>query len=195
MGFKPVLPQNKSTMNVPAGVHVARLIEIIDIGTQRTEWMGKVRLNQKFRATWEVPAERTPDDRPLVISKTYTWSWNEESAMRKDLTAWRGKAFTNDDIKGFQIQTLLGRPCQLVVEHNEKNDRVFANIDRVTPLLKGVTCPEQENTSKFFDLDQPDMTVFNGLPDWLQEIIQKSPEWAAMNSPTKSALADEEIPF
>ena len=37
--------------------------------------------------------------------------------------------------------------------------------------------PEPVNDLVWFDVDEPDMDVFNAFPDYLKEVIQNSPEW------------------
>ena len=47
-------------------------------------------------------------------------------------------------------------------------------------------CPELVNPSKVFSLDDPDLEVFNSLPDWVKEKIQSNLEYAG--SPLEALL-------
>ena len=51
---------------VPAGMHLARLYRIIDLGTQKSEYEGKVNFLHKVKFVWEVHGEDTEIGRAHV---------------------------------------------------------------------------------------------------------------------------------
>ena len=64
---------------VPAGMHLARCFRIVDLGTQKTSYMGKDKLNRKILIQFEIHSEDadgnpllTDKGEPLSISKRYT---------------------------------------------------------------------------------------------------------------------------
>ncbi len=63
------------------------------------------------------------------------------------------------------------RPYALTVVNNTSNDTVYNNVGNVAPMMEGVEVAELVNESKVFTLDDPDLDVFNSLPDFLQEKI------------------------
>ena len=76
----------------------------------------------KVRITWELPTELkvfNPDkgEQPQAISKEFTLSMHEKSSLRAFLTSWRGKGFTEDEAKAFDVTKLLGVPCMLSIVH------------------------------------------------------------------------------
>ena len=48
---------------------------------------------------------------------------------------WRGKAFTEEELRGFDLETLIGISCRLVVEHS--TDGKWANVTSVFKPEKG----------------------------------------------------------
>jgi hypothetical protein len=79
----------------PAGLHMARLYSIIDLGHQATVWNGDTKIMHKVVFTWELHGEddagqplKTDDGKPLIVSKRYTVSLGDQSTLRKDLEAW-----------------------------------------------------------------------------------------------------------
>src|ERR1700683_3019969 len=166
----------------PGGTHVARCYQIIDLGTQAGEYMGKPNRKRKVRITWELPDEKAvfnPDngEQPFVVSKTYTLSLNEKSALRHDLEAWRGKAFTADELKRFELDGLLGAPCLLTIIHQTKGEKTYANINGLARLTKGMKCPPAINPPVLYEVAMGRNAVFSGLPDWMRETIGKCEEW------------------
>lgn len=173
---------------VEAGNHIARCIQVIDLGTQPEKAFetGEDQLNHKIRITWEIPNEiiewtdketGEAKSRCQVISQEFKASLHEKSKLRKTLASWRGRDFTPEELNGFELTKLLEKACFLNIVHTKKDDNKYANISAVTPLAKGMTCPAQITPSIYFDIDQIDWDVYNSLPSFLQDKIQKSVEF------------------
>ena len=200
---------------VPAGMHLARCYRIIDLGTQKSEYEGKVNFLRKIKVVWEVHGtdeDGTPivtdKGEPFIITKDYTLSWGEKANLRKDLEAWRGKPFSQDEQRRFDLKNVLDKFCMINVQHKPRRtgDGVYANVVSVTPVpaaLKG-SMPAGVNKAQMFTLGEPDMEMFETFGDYLKEQIKQSPEWKALfaSSPeTKTSkgadddFGDDEIPF
>jgi hypothetical protein len=51
------------------------------------------------------------DGRPFAMFKNYTLSWSEKANLRLDLQSWRGKPFTQEEMRRFDLETILGAWC------------------------------------------------------------------------------------
>lgn len=183
----------------PAGSQPARCIAVIDLGTQTLNFSGETKSLKRVQLTWEL-AEQMEDGRPFTISKKYTNSLHERSTLRADLEAWRNKAFSPAEEKGFDAKKLLGQPCLLTIATTSAADgKVYSVVKQVVPMPKGMPLPpEPTNETMFFDLDEFDPEVFAKLGKYTQESISQTPEFASANGSAKStsaAFEDEEIPF
>lgn len=167
----------------PAGVHVARCFRMVDLGSQETEFQGQKKMAHKLMVSWELLGDEMMDDgRPFSVSKRYTASLHEKAQLRKDLEAWRGKQFTPEEEALFDLTKVLGAYCMVNIVHETgKNGSEYANIASIMPLPKGMPKPEGINPIIAFDLDSPDMEVFNGFSEKLKATIQSSPEWGNIN--------------
>lgn len=169
----------------PAGNHIARCYSMIQIGTVKEEFKGEIKNLHKVRVTWELPLELhvfSPEkgEQPFSISKEYTLSMHEKAVLRGDLSSWRGKPFTDDEAREFDITRLLSVPCFLNVVHKvSKNGNVYANVAAITPLPKGTTCPPQVNDSFVFSYEQFENSKFEALPQWLKDKMVNTPEYLA----------------
>jgi hypothetical protein len=165
----------------PGGTHIAVCYRYVDLGTQDGSYQGKPRKAHKVMITWELVDEKMADGRPFSISKTYTLSSHEKSGLRKDLEAWRGAKFTDEEIQRFDLSTLMGKPCMLNVVHNDKGEQTYANVGGIMRLPKGSASPARVNETIFFDLDaRPfDAETYAKLGERLRETIAKSPEYKA----------------
>lgn len=163
----------------PQGVHVARCFKMIDLGTQETEFQGQKKSQHKVMLGWELLGEdRMEDGKPFSVAKRYTVSLHEKAQLRKDLEAWRCKQFTPEEEALFDLTKVIGAYCMLNIVHETgKNGNEFANIASIMPLPKGMPKPDGINQIVVFDLDSPDMELFNGFSDKLKATIQAAPEW------------------
>lgn len=169
---------------IPEGVYMARCYSMIEIGTVEEEFQGTKKNVPKARISWELPTElkvykEERGEEPLIIGKEYSLYMNEKANLRKTLTSWRGKAFTEEEAKKFDIKKLLGVPCMLNIIHkpNKDGSRVYEEISSITPLMKGVQCPAQIRATEVFEYDNPDAELFNSLPDFIKSKIKTTPEY------------------
>jgi len=204
--------------SVPSGMHLARCYRIIDLGTQKSEYMGQVKYLHKIMLGWEIHGtndDGTPlkmrDGRPFAIFKNYTLSWSEKATLRGDLQSWRGKPFTQEEMRRFDLKTVLNAWCMLnVIERAGQDGNMYVNVSGVTPvpsMIKKNGLPEPINKNELFNLTDPDMVMFDTFSENLKKKIQSSPEWEKLNKKTKtvddiapkapatSFDEDEDIPF
>ena len=190
MGFVASDTGGGDFKKVPQGVHMARCYSLIDLGTQLSHGQYGEREQHKIRIAWELfgedddgkplTIERDGNVMPMTISKSYTLSLSEKSNLRKDLQSWRGRAFTDEEAKGFDISKLLNVYCMINVTHSETNGKTYANVASITPIpsaLKNAK-PEPIHPTVVFDLDNPDWEVFDSFHDKLKDAIKSSPEFA-----------------
>ena len=170
--------------NAPEGVHVARCYRVIALGTQPNP-MGDPR--PKIMISWELPNALQDTGEPYVISEFYTLSLYEKANLRKHLEAWRGRAFTVEELAGFEVGNILGVPCQLQILHETKTEgKTYANIKSLMAVPAGLHVPELSNELIYFSLhpDHFSLETFKKLSEGLQAKIQQSPEWVTANHPT-----------
>ena len=204
--------KNESTFKLPpAGSHLGRLYRILDLGTQKVEWQGAIKMQRKLMFSFELHGEdnegqplTTNDGKPLMISKRYTMSLGEQSTLRKDLESWRGKKFTPEELQGFDLNVLLGKFAMCNVTHNDREGKTYANLSglsQVPAALKKLPEPTGVNELFILSLDEFDQAKFDSLSDGLKEVIKKSAEWRGTNGEEEAnkavALAqiDDDMPF
>ena len=161
---------------VPTGVHKARCVKVIDLGTQENNYEGETTWKHQCMIIWEVPLEKNNNGEPLTISKFYTLSLHEKATLGKDLSSWRGRPFTELEKKGFDVSNLLGVPCYLNVMMNKKGK---PKVEAIMPLPKHETIDDQYYDSLLFRIDkyqEGEREAFNLLPDGIRNIILRSKE-------------------
>lgn len=189
MGFIAKDSGGGNFKRVPAGAYIGRCYSLIDLGTQLTSGQYGDKLQHKIRIGWELFGEDEQGQplivdvggkqMPMTISKSYTVSLHEKAGLRKDLQAWRGREFTEEEAKAFDVSKLLGAYCMVNVTTSDTNGKTYSNVAGLTPLpgaLKNVK-PAPVHELVLFDMDEPNMAVFDGFHEKLQEAIKRSPEW------------------
>jgi hypothetical protein len=204
----PIIAENNGSnfTLIPAGNHIARCYEMVQIGTViETTGIYAGKESHKVRLTWETPDEKHDfgkGEQPFSISKEFTLSMHEKSTLRKMLESWRGKAFTEDEAKRFDVTKLLGKPCMLNVIHKKSNSgKEYAEISSISALPKSFECPPQVNPTRVLSFDEWNESVFQSLPDFIKNKITSSKEYAAMVNPNHVEAAsngndnDNDLPF
>lgn len=168
---------------IPEGTYTAICYSVIDLGVQYNEKFGTS--SRKVLFTWELPDETIDvegEQKPKAISKEYTMSLNDKANLKKDLEAWRGKAFTKEELNGFDPRNVLGKACQLQILHKTSAaGNVRANISTIMGLPKGMKLGEPTNPIVYFDLNDPKaIEEFNSLPEWVKAKISQSETWKAL---------------
>lgn len=167
--------------SAPAGAHVARCYRIVDLGTQEKVWQGNVKKVKQVMISWELPDALIPDGKlagqPFSVSERFTASLSEKSRLRAVLESWRGRKFTAEELEGFDLQNILGKPCFINLVQAEKGGKTYSNIASIMPLPNGMPAKGQVNDSFMFSLGNFDIDVFSKLSPRLQETIKKSPEY------------------
>lgn len=183
---------------IPEGVTMAACFAIYDMGTQFDAKWNKSKREVLFM--WEVPEHRIDIEKdgvqknlPRAISQTYTLSLHQKAALRKVLESWRGKAFTEPELAGFDVKKVLGASCQLQIVHNKSHDgtKTYANVGAIMALPKGIKPLKAENVLKWFSFEEtselPDDT-----PEWVAKSIAESDEWKANQAAKAGAASPEE---
>jgi hypothetical protein len=196
MGITANQGSGKDFKQVSAGSHIARCIKLTDLGTQQSEYQGVPNSKRQVLMTWEIPGETMEIEgavKPMTIGNFYTLSLNEKANLRKHLEQWRGVPFTSDELDGFELKAVLGKPCMLSIIHVEGKARVSS----VSAIPKGMEVAPQFNVEEEFSLDDFDVAQFDALGQGLQKIIMKSPEYKGLTKDPVQELAemDDDIPF
>ena len=160
----------------PQGTYIGRCIKVIDLGTQTSTGQFGTKSMKKVMIQWELLSDdvKMKDGKPFAASQFYTASLHEKSQLRKDLEAWRGKKFTDQELEGFDLVNVLGTYCMLQIVHSV--DGQYANVNSIMSLPTKEK-PAGVNELVSFDISNPDMKVFEGFSDKMKAKITSAPEW------------------
>jgi hypothetical protein len=174
-----------------AGATVGVLYSLVDLGHQKTNWDNQEKWTPKVRLTFELPDQTdefeveekgkvTKVSKPMVVSIEQTRSLGEKASLRKLLEQWRGQTFTSKELQAFSLKNLLGKPAMLTLIHKtSQQGRQYCAIAGASKLPKGMKAPATTtNDQLYYEIEQGEAGQFNDMPDWLQEKIRASKEFA-----------------
>jgi hypothetical protein len=208
-----IAKETQSYDPIPEGMHHAICYALYDLGHQYSEKFKKS-IHQLI-ISWELPEVRISievdgeqKDLPRSISRSYSLSLGKKSNLRRDLQSWRGKSFTEDELKGWDISKILKVNALIQVIHKTRDDNTFSEISAITPLMKGMQGSSPENPVKLFVFGDS-KSIPEGTPEWISKKIQESeewktagieeapppPEWMDQANPPAESSGDDKTPF
>ena len=134
---------SKTYTPAPEGVHQAVCVDVIDLGMMLSafpdEKTGQPKQQHKINVVWQI-GDKRDDGKRHQLYKRYTLSLHEKAALRHDLESWRGKAFSFEELAGFDVEKLIGVNCLANVQHRKSKDgtKTYANVVAIMPLVKGM---------------------------------------------------------
>lgn len=190
----PIIATSKGAGNnfppLEPGTYAARCYSMIYLGTIKSNINGKDEMLQKIRIGWELATEMKEYKegeglKPTVISEEYTLSLNEKSNLRKLLFSWRGRDFTEEEAKGFDVTKVLGAACMITTYLKKSKDgKDYARVSGVSPVMKVngdfIKVAPLINAKVELNYDNFDFKLFDSLPDFIKEKMKSSPEYQDM---------------
>ena len=174
-----ILKDTGSTKIEPmeAGTYPAICCAIIDIGLQYSQAFDKE--SRQVILMFEIPSETLEingETKSRTLSATYTFSFNDKSNLRRMLESWRSRAFTQEELQGFDLEKVLGMPCLItVINKTNQSGNTFSNIGSVSKMPKGFPVPKGREEPYLFDLgDKNWEAMMPVLPEWIQSRIRDS---------------------
>jgi len=108
----------------------AVLVDVTELKKRMTQYGEK----DEFRLVFETEVMDEENDRRFCIwSRGYTPSLNEKAALRKDLKKMMGRELTQLELNEFDLEALIGHGVKLIIQHETKDDRTYANISFMSP--------------------------------------------------------------
>jgi hypothetical protein len=202
--------ENREFKIPPVGYFLARCYQIIDLGTQTGDYMGKVTMQRKIKVYWELHGDdlKTDDGKPLIQTRNYTLSLGEKASLRKDLESWRGKPFTDGELRTFDTDSMLDKWCMITIQHRTgKDGNTYADPAAITPVPESIIkagIPKGINPIFTFDISEYGTEKYEKLSKSLKEKVMLSAEIRNSKNTSlvdvnkklqEAAIVDDDVPF
>lgn len=211
--------KNNSGPKAPAideGAYPARLVQVIDLGLQKQEFAGEVKAPKNdIWITYELVDEFMPDEdgnpdenKPRWFSERLPLN-NLDSDLAKSTKRYYALD-PNEEEEGDWTQ-LIGRPVLVTITRKKRDDgdRNYIGGTSAPRPKDAAKYNELVNPPKVFSMEDPDLEVFESLPDFLKDIIKGGLEYegskldqllsggkkTTKKEVKKEEVIDDEIPF
>lgn len=168
---------------IPEATYIATCVLMADIGTHTESFQGQdPKEVEKLYIGWELNSCGT-EGKPYTIGTTYNAAFGKKATLRKTLEAWRGRAFTDEELRGFDIRKILGKSCGLGVMHKSSANDPAVKYPRIASIqaLPGGVQPYQPSVEPWiFSINEFNQTDFDRLPSLAKTVCQKSHEYKAL---------------
>jgi hypothetical protein len=163
---------------IEAGTHPLRLCRVYDLGVQESEFKGKKKLASEILVGFEILDTFMVDEdgnedtkKPRMVSRRLKLY---KSATKGREFDWSRALDPTGKYNGDWAAMARDRvACFGAFIHNEKDGKVYSNLETLTSVPRNFPVPDGQVEIQIYDLDNPDLEVFEKLPDFIKEIIEK----------------------
>ncbi len=179
MSFIARSSKSASTADHPAaGTHMARLVGITDLGHQPGfTYEGKeIESTYKMEFTYELVNSLMEDGRPHWVSEQFKnndFVPDKPGGFIATMMA-RVAAMTPETPTEPDVSKLIGKPCMVTVSINAGGYPKVAGQGAVTGIPVGMDIPELKNDTFTFDMDEPNMDLWDTFPEFKQKRIKEA---------------------
>ena len=174
---------------IPAGNHHAVCFGVIDLGTHHGRYNGEPNVSHDVLIYWELPSitmeyekDGVTKTMPKIIHGWYRLSLHEKANLYKLLVTWRSRAFTAEELAGFNLFTVIGANCLLNIIHKTKtNGEIKHEVSGASPLVAGMPKMEPKTDIWKYFIPEDQMVIPEVIPDWIRKKIGESDEHQMVN--------------
>jgi len=115
-----------------AGLQNATVRDVVDLGIVTSKWEGEERSANKHRLIFEAE-ERDSHGRVIYLRRDCTSFLAPKAKLTEFVEALLGRQLTVGEKRDFDLDDLIGLPCQLVVVHqtSKSDGKTYANISQI----------------------------------------------------------------
>lgn len=182
---------------IPEATYIATCVLLADLGAQpNTHPQSDGGDIEKMYIGFELNACDSKGV-PFFIGDSFTAALGQKANLRKFLEAWRGRVFTEEELRGFDIRNVLGKSCSLDVIHKSGKDpaKKFARIGSVQALPAGVPAYQPVTKPWTFSIGDYNAADYNRLPAFAKKVLEDSYEYKALVAAGLASPAQEAPPL
>jgi hypothetical protein len=126
---------------MPAGTQHVVCVDGIYLGEKVETFPGAApKVVKKYAFVFQSEELNPETNRPYEISKEFTISMHEKASLRKFLSAWRGKTYTDEEARAVDLARVVGANGIASVEHKTSQaGRTYGALLSIAPVMKGMT--------------------------------------------------------
>jgi hypothetical protein len=183
----------------PEGDTLGVCFNVFNLGMQETPYGIKPQVSIYFEIDVRYSEGPFKGKRMVIGTRPYTASLSDKANLRRDLQNWRGAPFSEEELKGWDIKKVKGKPAILTIVHNNN----FADISgiRKAVVLDPATGKLIPHTQVFTLETAPDYVPKRVQNLLAKQVVQEHPDtdkiahkgWVAGDKATGRPPTDMEV--
>lgn len=130
----PIIAKGSNFVPAPEGLWPGVCVDVVDKGVVESK---QYKPRHMIQLRWIVDAEPPLETgKPHLVSRNFGLTLGLKSSLRPFLEAWRGRKFTDEELRGFDIESLIGANGQVQVIHSTYNGTTYGNVQAVVRAPK-----------------------------------------------------------
>lgn len=116
----------------PEGRHPLICVDVFKTHPEEATYDGVTKLYEKVMFVFQAfpeGGERDSEGAPFQVERKFTWSLTPDGHLRPFLESWRGREFTKEELRGFNLKAVKGAQAFGVIIHNTR----WVNIESIEP--------------------------------------------------------------
>ena len=117
------------------------------------------KLVEKYAFVYQTADFNPETGRRYEVAKEFTVSMHAKAGLRKFLSNWRGKAYSDEEAASFDLHKVVGANGIGSVEHKvSAKGRTYGVLTNITPLMKGMDkiAPEEYERGAYWETRKAD---------------------------------------
>lgn len=177
MGWEIQTEAKVETVKIPPGLHPARTVAIIDLGTHFASFKGKEYKRRTLLWCWQLVSEPNHPETglPCVIGMELTASLREGSALREMIESRMGGKYENN--VNIDLESELGLTCLV----NVIKDGDYTHPEKMVPVIRGMEVSEPTVTPFIFQIHEFLTMGFMPQEKWIPKTFGRTVQFKIEN--------------
>ena len=163
-------------LNQETGQFVDNKGQVTDAEVYLLDKEGKKMLKYSHQVSLNFEGQND-EKRFYIRNKDLTLSLNERAGLTKIVESILGRKVVEGDTPRALLKEALGKACIIEVSHTEVKDKTYANVTKVAQPMKGMNVLEAKSALTFLTYKDWDKTLFDKLPEFIQNKMRQSFEY------------------
>jgi len=116
----------------PADLLDAVCVDVFEKKDVKSTYNGKERVRDVITFVFQT-ADVDSEGARYKVYLDLTNSSHEKAVLPKVLSSWRGKTLSSEEMETLDVESFVGKTARILIVHNTKGDRTYANISNVLP--------------------------------------------------------------
>lgn len=148
-----VVSEGANFTPAPEGLWQAVCVDVVDLGMVTSKTYNKAQ--RRALLVFQISEVDPENGERFQVRRSFGATLGKKGKLRPFLESWRGGAFKESDLEGFDLERLVGVNCKLQIIHAVDDGTTYANIVTVIPFTASANEQPMVAVKYVRDRDRP----------------------------------------